>query len=60
MIDLQQPLDLDDPGAEEFLAGIQGNIVDRTAATSARSWCCGWWATPPLPGGGSRGSRPSR
>jgi len=27
MTDLQQPLDLDDPGAEEFLDGIQGNIL---------------------------------
>ncbi|MGI5127025.1 Dyp-type peroxidase [Pseudonocardia sp. CA-107938] len=27
MIDLQQPLDLDDPEAEAFLDGIQGNIL---------------------------------
>jgi deferrochelatase/peroxidase EfeB len=27
MIDLDRPLDLDDPEADDFLAGIQGNIV---------------------------------
>ena len=37
MIDLQQPLDLDDPEAGAFLDGIQGNILRRHGRDFART-----------------------
>ena len=59
MVDLAQPVDLDDPGAQSFLEAVQGNIIkgqgrDHTAhiflvfppdAVAMREWIAGFAAT---------------
>ncbi|MDQ4117403.1 MAG: peroxidase [Actinomycetota bacterium] len=68
MIDLQAPLDLDDPEAADFLAGIQGNILrghgrDFSAvlllrvagdAAAARQWIAGFAAEKVTSAGAAR------